>query len=63
MSFGNLKEKKKYILLDIVGLDEEEQEGIFTLELTARRTLRKGELEEVLLKEEVFLRQKLGSNG
>ena len=63
MSFGNLKEKKKYILLDIVGLDEEEQEGIFTLELTTRRTLRKGELEEVLLKEEVFLRQKLGSNG
>ena len=62
MSFGNLKEKKN-ILLDIVGLDEEEQEGIFTLELTARRTLRKGELEEVLLKEEVFLRQKLGSNG
>ena len=63
MSFGNLKEKKKYILLDIVGLDEEEQEGILTLELTTRRTLRKGELEEVLLKEEVFLRQKLGSNG
>ena len=62
MSFGNLKEKKN-ILLDIVGLDEEEQEGIFTLELTAKRTLRKGELEEVLLKEEVFLRQKLGSNG
>ena len=62
MSFGNLKEKKN-ILLDIVGLDEEEQEGIFTLELTTRRTLRKGELEEVLLKEEVFLRQKLGSNG
>ena len=46
-----------------MGLDEEEQEGIFTLELTTRRTLRKGELEEVLLKEEVFLRQKLGSNG
>ena len=46
-----------------MGLDEEEQEGIFTLELTAKRTLRKGELEEVLLKEEVFLRQKLGSNG
>ena len=56
--FGDLKEKKKNILLDIVGLDEKEQERNFSLKLAARRTLRKGELEEVLLKEEVFWRQK-----
>ncbi|RVW63731.1 LINE-1 retrotransposable element ORF2 protein [Vitis vinifera] len=44
--FGDLKEKKKNILLDIVGLDEKEQERNFSLKLAARRTLRKGELEE-----------------
>ena len=31
MSFGNLKDKKKNILLDLVELDEKEQEGIFFL--------------------------------
>ena len=43
MSFGDLKEKKKKIILsDIVGLDEKEQEGNFSSHLATRRTLRKG---------------------
>ena len=54
MSFGDLKEKKKNILLDITKLDEKEQEGNFSPKLAAKRSLRKGDLEEVLLKEEVF---------
>ena len=58
VSFGELKEKKKIILLDIVVLDEKEQEGNFLSHLAARKTLRKRELEDVSLKEEVFWRQK-----
>ena len=54
MSFEDLKEKKRSNLLDIVELDEKEQEGTFTPELVRRETLKKGELEEVLLKEEVY---------
>ena len=57
VSFGDLKEKNKNILLDIVGLDENEQ-GIFNPELATKKTLRKGQLEEVLLKDEVYWRQK-----
>ena len=34
------------------------KEGNFLFDLAARRTLRKGELKDVLPKEEVFLRQK-----
>ena len=41
----------------IVGLDDEEQEGIFTPELAVRRTLSKRELEGEFLKEEVSWRQ------
>lgn len=37
-------------------LDEKEQEGNFSLE-SAARSLRNGDLEEVMLKEEVFWRQ------
>ena len=57
VSFGDFKEKMKNILLDIVDLDEKKQEENFLSDLAARRTLRKGELEDVLLKEEVFWRQ------
>lgn len=56
MSFGDLKEKKKNIILDIVELDEKEQEGSFSSELVVRKTLKNGELEEVVLKEEVTWR-------
>ena len=41
VSFGDLKEKKKNILLDIVGLDENEQ-GIFNPELATKKTLKIG---------------------
>ncbi|RVW55306.1 hypothetical protein CK203_089046 [Vitis vinifera] len=37
-----------------VGLDEKEQDGNFSPELATMRSLRKGDLEEVLLKQEVF---------
>ena len=58
MYFGNLKEKKKIIFSDVMVLDEKEQESNFSSHLAARRMLRKGELEDVLLKEKVFWRQK-----
>ena len=58
MYFGNLKEKKKIIFSDVMILDEKEQESNFSSHLAARRMLRKGELEDVLLKEKVFWRQK-----
>lgn len=60
VSFGDLKEKMKNILLDIVDLDENEQQENFLANLAGRRMLRKGELEDVLLKEKVFWRQNSG---
>lgn len=51
--FGDLKGKKKNILTNIVSIDAGEQEGNLTLKQLALRALRKGELEELLLKEEV----------
>ena len=54
VSFGDLKEEKKNIFTDIVGLDAKEQEGILKPELAVRRALRKREMEEALLKEDVF---------
>ena len=57
VSFRNLKEKRKIFFWAIVGLVENEQDGNFSPELATRRSLRKGDLEEVLLKQEVFKRQ------
>ena len=48
MSFGDLKEKKKNTLSDIIKIDISEQKGNLTPELS---TIRKGK--ELLLKEEV----------
>lgn len=53
MSFRDLKEKRKNIILDIMELDEKEQEGSFSSKLVIRKALKNGELEEVVLKEEV----------
>ena len=57
VSFGNLKKKKKNIHTDIT-IDASEQEGNMTPEQLALRALRKGEVEKLLLKEEVYWRQK-----
>ena len=57
-SFGVLKERKKSILSDIANIDAVEQEGVLSSELSAQRALRKGELEELILREEVHWRQK-----
>ena len=52
VSFGDLKEKKN-ILSDIFRVNINEQEGNLIPELSTLRILRKGELKELLLKEEV----------
>ena len=49
-SFGVLKERKKSILSDIANIDAVEQEGVLSSELSAQRALRKGELEELILR-------------
>ena len=56
-SFGVLKERKQSILEEIVNIDVE-QEGVLSSELSPQRALRKGELEELVLREEVHWRQK-----
>ncbi|RVW70784.1 hypothetical protein CK203_058030 [Vitis vinifera] len=58
MAFGDLKERKKLILTDLSRIDLIEQEGNLNLDLVLERTLRRRELEDVLLKEEVQWRQK-----
>ena len=55
--FGDLKERKLAIILDIERIDLLEQEGSLTQDLFAWRSLRKKELGDVLLKEEVHWRQ------
>ena len=54
-----LKERKKNILSDIANIDDVEQERVLFSELSAQRALRKGELEELIFKEEVHWRQKV----
>ena len=56
--FGDLKEEKNNILLDISRIDSIEQEGNLTHDLYLLRASRKRELETLLLKEEVHWRQK-----
>ena len=58
MTFGDLRERKKLILSDLGRIDLIEQEGNLNLDLVSERTLRRRELEDLLLKEEVHWRQK-----
>ena len=58
VSFGELNERKKSILNEIANFDAIEQEGVLTSKLLVQRALRKGELEELILKEEIHWRQK-----
>ena len=57
-SSGDLIERKKSILLDIANFDSMEQEGGLSPELLIHRAVRKGELEELILREEIHWRQK-----
>ena len=57
-SFGELKEKKKSILNDLANFDAIEQEGGLNPDLISQRVSRKGELEELILREEIHWRQK-----
>ena len=57
-SFGELNERKKSILNEIANIDAVKQEGILTFELSAQRALRKWELKELILREEIHWRQK-----
>ena len=57
-SFGELNEREKSILFDLANFDTLEQEGGLSLELLVQRALRKEELEELILREEIQWRQK-----
>ncbi|RVX04307.1 Beta-arabinofuranosyltransferase RAY1 [Vitis vinifera] len=57
-SFGELKEKKKSILNDLANFDAIEHEGGLNPDLLSQRASRKGELEELILREEIHWRQK-----
>ena len=57
-TFGMLKERKKSILDEIANIDAIEQEGVLSFDLSAQRVLRKGELEELILREEIHWSQK-----
>ena len=59
MFFEELKERKKNILNKIVSIDAIKREGNLSTELSALRALRKGELKELLLREEMHWRQKV----
>ena len=58
VSFGELNERKKSILNEIANFDALEQEGGPSPKLLVQRTLRKWELEELILREEIHWRQK-----
>ncbi|RVX18326.1 LINE-1 retrotransposable element ORF2 protein [Vitis vinifera] len=58
VAFGDLRERKKLILSDLCRIDLIEQEENLNLDLVLERTLRRRELEDLLLKEEVHWRQK-----
>ena len=59
VSFGELNERKKNILNDLANFDAIEQVRGLISELLVQRTLRKGELEELILREEIHWRQKV----
>ncbi|RVX20143.1 Transposon TX1 uncharacterized 149 kDa protein [Vitis vinifera] len=58
VSFGELNEKKKSILNDLANFDAFEQVWGLTFDLLNQRALRKGELEELILREKIHWRQK-----
>ena len=58
VSFGELNEKKKSILNDLANFDAIEQVRGLTSDLLVQRALRKRELEELILREEIHWRQK-----
>ena len=58
VAFGDLRERKKHILTDLGRIDRIEQEGNLNLDMVSERTLKRKELEDLLLKEEVQWRQK-----
>ena len=57
-SFGELNERKKSILSDLANFYTLDREGGLSPELLVQRALRKGELEELILREEIHWRQK-----
>ncbi|RVW12452.1 LINE-1 retrotransposable element ORF2 protein [Vitis vinifera] len=57
-TFGMLKERKKTISDEIANIDAIEQEGALSSDLAAQRVIRKGELEELILREEIHWKQK-----
>ncbi|RVX21544.1 putative ribonuclease H protein [Vitis vinifera] len=57
-TFGMLKERKKTISDEIANIDAIEQEGALSSDLVAQRAIRKGELEELILREEIHWKQK-----
>lgn len=57
-AFGDIKERKKIILRDMANIDVCKQEGNLSLELLVLRAWKKGDLKDLLLKEEVYWRQK-----
>ncbi|KAJ9693494.1 hypothetical protein PVL29_012324 [Vitis rotundifolia] len=59
VSFEELNERKKSILKDLANFDAIEQAGGLTPDLLVQRALRKGELEELVLREEIHWRQKV----
>ena len=48
-----LKERKKTILDEIAIIDANEQEGALSSDLAVQRVVRKGELEEIIMREEI----------
>lgn len=53
MTFGDLKERKKSIISDIVKIDLIKQEGNLNHDPSFVQTLKKQDLEELLLKKKV----------
>ena len=54
-----LKERKKSISDEIANIDAIEQEGALSSDLAAQRVIRKGELEELILREKFIGNKKL----
>ena len=52
-TFGMLKERKKTILDEIANIDANEQEGALSFDLVVQRAVRKWELEEIIMREEI----------
>ena len=53
-----LRKGKKTILDEIANIDANEQEGVLSSDLVVQRAVRKGELEEIILRKEINWRQK-----